>query len=192
MEHRLCEMHQDVYIFHQVGLGDVLDAEYIKRAGIASCSDEHHALDPAIVDIWVRSLEKVPLDIEVKPGVKGPTAKPDPRKWHHSFVSVIDGFPEEGRRLPPLSRHFCEAKGLVYPELRDLKREFVENLRTPEGTTASYDEVFKRAQDDVKGVWRELGRALTNAAPGQFELADADLDTGMDGAGRLLFWSVPV
>jgi hypothetical protein len=191
-EHRLCEMHQDVYIFHQMGLGDIGDAEYIKRAGIASCVDEHHALDPMIVDLWVHCLDEIPMGIDVKPGIKGPTAKPDPREWHQSFVSLIDGFAEEGRRLPPLSRHFCEDRGLVYPAFSDLNMEFIENLRTPEGTTASYDVIFKRARDDVKQVWQQLGQALTNAAPEQFVLANADLDTGMDAAGRLLFWSVAV
>jgi hypothetical protein len=58
LHHRLCELNQDVYIFHKLGLGDVSTAEYIKRCGIESCADEgdDDRLDPAVRKLWCHCL----------------------------------------------------------------------------------------------------------------------------------------
>lgn len=189
-EHRLCEMNQDVYIFSAKGLGEVTTAEYVRRSGIGSCVDGQGKLDDAIVDLWLHCLASVPMHGEVKTGIKGPDAEPNPRQWHDAFMLIIDGIAEEGGRLPPLSRHFAESKGLVYPELHELNPTYLKGLRTPEGKLEDYDSIFGRAQEHAVMAWDQLGQALAQKSPDPFMLANADLDTGTaEDDARLLFWS---
>ena len=58
----------------------------------------------------------------------------------------------------------------------------------PNGTTASYDQVFEQARKNVIKTWRELGAALDAGDLNLFTLANGDLDTGLADNNQSIFW----
>ena len=194
LQHRRCELNQDVFIFNKLGFGDVSTAEFLQpdSGGIASCADQadDDRLDPAVRKLWCNCLAGDPLaSIKMKDGLPAPQRPPNPDAWFDQYVTMIDKFAEEGNRFPWLSRQIVEAKGLVYPQLDEVDQSFIQNLKLPDGTTASYDAVFKRARQNVINTWRELGAGLDNGDAGLFKLADGDLDTGLaDNTQQSIFW----
>ncbi len=189
--HRLCEMHQDIYIFHKMGLGEITQAEFLRDCGIASCAaaKDKKKLEPAIVKLWCHCLAGTPLaSIRMNSGLKAPTAAPDPDAWFTHYVGLMDKFVEEGGKLPLLCRAITKAEGLVYPELKELKPTYIKKLKTPFKATMDYDQVFAQAQQSVKQAWRELGQALDRGNAAFFTLANGNLDTGLDEANNSIFW----
>lgn len=189
--HRVCELNQDVYIFDKLLGQEITQAEYIRDCGIRSCCDpaSEDRLHPAVAELWKRCLPRVPgVRIDIEDGLAVPTAPADPYDWHRHFVAMIDGFAEEGGRLPWLARHSAEAAGLVYPEVDGVDRQYIDSLATPEGLMP-YDEVFRRAQENVKDAWGQLGMALGREdKPGEFALPNGCLDTGKDEADNMIYW----
>jgi Zinc dependent phospholipase C len=59
-KHRICEMHQDAYIFQRLNLGGVGISEHLD-SGIASCRDiaDPDLLDRNIVSLWIGMLQDV-------------------------------------------------------------------------------------------------------------------------------------
>jgi len=196
-QHRVCEMHQDTYIFNQL-VGERIDTvEYLKHAGLRDCGenlgDTHH-LAPAITSLWTYILSDVPIDAVTlpTPDLPRPTSPPQPDEWHHDYVTTIDGFAEEGKRFF-LARGALESCGVVYPPPSKVKKEFIKQLKTPNQGTADYDAVFERARQNVITIWRELGSAITARDPSPVLLANANLDTGKaDGTppdSPPIFWT---
>ena len=186
--HRICEMNQDVYIFHKMNMGDVTTAEYILK--IASCSDPNNRikLDPPVTNIWTKILSDIPLEsIHMKNNVTKPESSPDPDRWHRNFVSVVDNLDNDGWILLPIFRHFSEHEGLLYPKYEDVHLDYINNLTSPEGGKIHFDEVFRRAQENVKQIWSQLAHALDTRKPELLTLANGDLDTGMSD-GEFIFW----
>ena len=186
--HRVCEMNQDVYIFHKMNMGDVTTAEYILN--IASCGDpkDRKKLYPAISNHWSEILSDIPLEsITMKSGVNNPEGPPDPNRWHRNFVSVVDNLADEGWVLLPIFRHFSEHAGLLYPAYKDLDLDYIDNLISPEGGKIHFDEVFMRAQENVKQIWSQLAQALDTRKPELLTLKNGDLDTGLADS-ELIFW----
>ena len=187
--HRICEMNQDVYIFHEKKTGIDSD-EFIRNCGISSCVDpsDKEALDPAISDLWSNILKEIPLEtVKMKNDFSNPDEPPEPNEWHKYYVTILDKFALEGKRLPPFSRHFAEGEGLVYPGYDNIIRDYIDNLRRPVNTPIGFDMVFQQAQENVKQVWTELGSALDKGKPELFTLANADLDTGIIDS-NYVFW----
>ena len=88
----------------------------------------------------------------------------------------------------------CEAqKGdnlPAYPRLADMDARYIVNLPVPGGTTTvSYDEVFECARQNTLKAWTQLAEALRKNKPHLFTLPNADLDTGRDENGNLVFWA---
>ena len=189
--HRLCELNQDVYIFHKLGFGEVGTAEYIKRCGIGSCADQadEDKLDPAIRKLWSECLEAILLNtIKMKDGLPAPQGPPNPDEWFHHYVTMIDKFAEEGGKFPYLCREIAEAEGLVYPQLDEVDQSYIQNLKTPQNAILNYDQVFKQARQNVMKTWRELGAALDSGDHNLFTLRNGDLDTGLAEDGKTIFW----
>lgn len=189
--HRLCEMNEDVYIFHKLGLGDISTAEYIKRCGIESCADgsDEDKLDPVIRKLWRDCLEGYsPNTIKMKEGLPEPKGDPDPDEWFDHYLDTIDDFVEEGGKLPLLCRYIAEAESLVYPKLKEVDQSFIQDLKTPNGATITYDEAFERARQNVIRTWRELGAAFDAGDASLFTLANGDLDTGVAENDQSIFW----
>lgn len=182
--HRICEMHQDAYIWHKrMNLGEVGLCEHLDH-GIRRCSDKGGGLDPTVKAVWVRALRDVHPD-EAK------TNPPDPDKWHAAFAAMVDHIGEEGNKLAPIARHVAVDCGLTYPAPVKVDRaQYIDRLATPGGGTATYDEIFARAMKSVGQSWQAADRAVfarDEAAPRFF--GHWNLDTGRDENDELVFWA---
>ncbi len=196
-EHRVCELHQDAYIFHKILELDITTDEYLRDSGIRDCGenlgDTHH-LDSSVRQLWVDILCQVRRDeVSMPDNVQKPMAAPNPDKWHHSYVTAIDDIAEEGRNFL-LVRGLLERQGCLFPSCDEVLPRYTTELKLPGGGKANYDAVFERAAQNILDVWRQLGVSITQRAPDQFTLANANLDTGKaDGAlpdDPPLFWRV--
>ncbi|MCX6900271.1 MAG: zinc dependent phospholipase C family protein [Verrucomicrobia bacterium] len=182
LEHRRCEMNQDVHIFIKKGLGNPGTVEHIRNAGIATCTDGKSSLHPVIKSLWGSVLEQVfPTQYRAN--------MPDLDAWHTAFVTVVDKVTEEGRRLFPFARHVAEAGALVLPNENNLQMDYLENLECPDRRRRSYVEVFDIARDNIVSTWNDIGAAITQGNPDRFALSNANLDTGLVSEPRSVFWS---
>ncbi|MDH5571772.1 MAG: zinc dependent phospholipase C family protein [Gammaproteobacteria bacterium] len=181
-QHRVCEMHQDAYIFQRMNLGDIGLSEYFD-SGIAQCSDPHdkNRLDPVIRKMWQFMLKNVHA-----------TAfndnQPDINKWHKSFYFLMDKIVSEGNKLRPLSRHMAVKAGLTYPAPDGIDDQFIKNIETPDGVS-DYDFVFDRALENVGRVWAIVAKAVLNDDTAYMSsIGNWNLDTGRDPMGTLVMW----
>jgi hypothetical protein len=178
--HRECEMHQDVYVSEKLAPGNYHKAGYLTSLGIGTCEID------GIKDVWFKSLPYNQLaDIHMKEGFAGPKNLPEPAKWHSNFLLALKVVASD--QIPVLVRHFLPS--YTYPATDDVNPEFIYNLAAPDGSFAdTYDRVFDRAHEKIRAVWDNLGSALAGKDPGQFSLANADLDTGLAENGELSMW----
>lgn len=188
--HRVCEMHQDAYIFQRLNVGDVGLSEHLD-SGIARCgeSGDRHALDADIVALWEGMLR------QVHPEQYGHNT-PDIRAWHHGFMLVVDTIAEEGNRMLPLARHVAVDAGLTYPADSDIDRaEYIDTLQVSHPPSSveflSYDEIFDRAVSNVGGVWELIVTGLFAADTRYLaQIGQWNLDTGRNTPDeQLVFWS---
>lgn len=185
LEHRVCEMHQDVYIFFKCKRQEITKAEYLQCCGIASCAGENRHLNSLISRIWQHALEEFRLQ-DIKMQSSGPSGRPDPSHWFECYVEVISRFAEEGKYVP--LRFALENAGIVYPDYKNLDRDFIDNLATPSGQSLCYDDVFEKTLNNVMHSWSELAAAIEVNKPALFTLANGNLDTGKrDGTDQLIF-----
>ncbi|MCR4378211.1 MAG: zinc dependent phospholipase C family protein [Rhodospirillales bacterium] len=185
-DHRICEMHQDAYIFQRMNLGQVGLSEHFdsKNNGILSC---HHAEDEQRIDADIFGLWNGMLR-DVHPGVHGQNP-PDVDSWHAKFGPIVDAI-EEGSALPAFARHVAVNAGLTYPSPADIDHpEYIDALTTPEGPMP-YDAIFDRARDNVAQVWGKIGHDVGEKRIDRLaDMGAWNLDTGRDGAGKLVFWN---
>ncbi|UIP29762.1 zinc dependent phospholipase C family protein [Photobacterium sp. TLY01] len=179
-DHRICEMHQDTYIWHKVmNLGNIGLADRVKE-NIGSCVDEHNddSIDLIIYDVWQTALVAVyPHYAEECP--------PDINRWHHGFQTVVN-HAEESHKLFAWARHVASAQGLTYPLPEEVNSEFVEGLQTPHGIQ-HYDEIFDRAVSTIQIFWEKTAEAVfENGATDFFK--NWNLDTGFCEDGVLTAW----
>ena len=196
LNHRTCEMNQDVYAFRMNRHADIAAAEYLRNRGIGTCCrdvNKSRDLHPAIAEFWARILQTVPRDgLKMAPEHPRPESDPDPCEWHGWFVTIIDRFADEGRWLPYFARHGADRVGITYPEYNPDRPDFqsyVNGLRTPQGQPIAYDDVFAKARENVKAAWIQISEALICDDPEKFVLADANLDTGKAlGTNTSIYW----
>ena len=182
-EHRVCEMHQDSYIYQRLDLGDIGLGEHLD-SGLARCAAgrDNGQLDPVIEKMWLFMLEGV------YPAACRENA-PDIQKWHRMFVKVVDNVGEEGGKLLPMARHVAVNAGLTYPDSVDVRDEFIRMLETPEGQK-DYDEIFDRAIANVAQIWKVIAESVyQGSAEYQTLFGDWNLDTGRDENENFVFWS---
>ncbi|SEK60430.1 zinc dependent phospholipase C family protein [Nitrosovibrio tenuis] len=181
-KHRICEMHQDAYIFQRLNLGEVGLAEHLD-SGIWGCCDKPDSgkLDPAIVNAWQSMLKNCyPGSYQANP--------PLIDNWHGSFKFVVDKA-EEGNRLPPFARHVAVNVGLTYPAVADLDNQYLKGLATPLGAM-EYDQIFDRAIANVLTVWSSIANAVFRNDNGYITaINNWNLDTGRDASGTYAYWT---
>lgn len=184
--HRVCEMHQDAYIFAKhMNLGEVGLCEHL-TSGIARCivPGSPGRVDQTIRTLWEGILGKVHPD-------EATTNPPRVDQWHRGFDRMVNKIGEEGNRLMPIARHVAVNCGLTYPALAEVDHpEYITSLKVPGGNTQHYDEIFERAIESVGEAWSAVERAIFRqdaAAAGLF--GSWNLDTGLDENNRLVFWS---
>ena len=185
-EHRICEMHQDAYIFQRlkvskIGLSEYLDKE---QNGLRACHrpDDEDRIDADIFNLWNAILA------EVHPGSHRQNP-PDIDAWHKGFGGAVDLI-EEGSALPALARHVAVGSlGATYPEPNEIDHpEFIDTLQTPEGVM-TYDQIFERARANVARVWSWIGEDIDNKEINSLNaLGKWDLDTGRDENKKLVYW----
>lgn len=181
-KHRICEMHQDAYIFERLNLGEIGLAEHLD-SGIWGCCDKPDSgkLDPIIVSTWQSMLETCYPDLYQ-------SNPPIIDNWHGSFKFIVDKA-EEGGALPPFARHVAANIGLTYPSSADIDTQYIEGLATPLGSM-SYDQIFDHAMENVLAVWSSIATAVfKNDDSYQTAIANWNLDTGKDSSGDYGFWS---
>lgn len=184
--HRVCEMHQDAYIFQRLNLGEVGISEHLD-SGIGRCNDSQDKknLDHDIVALWTGMLRDVHTD-------EFSANAPDPALWHRGFLLMVEKIAEEGNRLLPIARHVAaDVAGLTYPAVEDIdKEEFIDSLAVPPQGWMSYDEIFERAVTNTGGLWLAIARNVFGDAPAELaQIGNWSLDTGRDDEQHnLVFW----
>jgi hypothetical protein len=185
MAHRVCEMHQDVYIWQRMNLGEIGLCEQL-TSGILRCVDQEKkgSVDAVVKVIWEGMLRRVhPAEADKNP--------PFVDKWHAAFDLMVNKIGEEGNKLMPIARHVAVNCGLTYPALEDVDRKaYIDALQVPGGGTATYDHVFDRAMTSVGKAWQAAQRAVYqgDAEAAKF-FGNWNLDTGLDENQRLVFWT---
>lgn len=183
--HRICEMNEDVYIFHKWGFGEINQAEMWK----SGVNEEEIKPGSGVYDLWstcLKGLQCTPINMKDK--LDAPRSHPRPDKWFDRYVSMMDRVAEEGGRLPPIFRELGEEHGGFYLELKDVEQKYIERLETPENEVLHYNDIFEKTRQNVMKCWWELGAAIAAGDKDQFTLANGDLDTGKDEKGDLIFW----
>lgn len=181
--HRICEMHQDAYIFpRRMNLGPIGLSEFLD-SGIAMCCDPKtpSRLDQDISILWKEMFRRVyPSGTSLNP--------PDPDKWHLWFKIGIDNIAEEGNRLLPIARHVAANAGLVYPAESEVEKDYIENLETPNGRL-NYEDLFGVAIENISRGWRDVAQVALGSDPSQLAwIGNWDLDTGRNEKGDFVFW----
>jgi hypothetical protein len=184
--HRVCEMHQDTYIYKRLKTGPLQLAEHLKT-GIVACGDnsDPSKLDRDVAGLWLGMLQDVH-------GYEASRNPPDIHKWHGRFKFGVDKIAEEGG-LWPLARHVAMIAGVSYPPESDVDfDEYITSLATPAGSR-SYDSVFDQAVQNVATRWSAVASSIADAQRDDYLAAVGswNLDTGRDDAtSEFVFWSV--
>ncbi|WP_428025922.1 zinc dependent phospholipase C family protein [Arcobacter sp.] len=181
--HRVCEMHQDSYIYSRLNLGEIGMAEHLK-SGIATCNDNGNMelIYRPLKLLWEKMFESAsPEEFEKN--------KPEIDKWHHSFYSIVN-ISEEGNSLFPLARHIAVKQGLTYPSKNMIEEQYIKNIKVPHDKRMDYDKVFDKAIQEVLKSWKLLGDAVyTNNNEHVTFFDNWNLDNGRDKNSNLVFWS---
>jgi hypothetical protein len=177
--HRVCEMHQDSYIFNRLNLSGIGISEPL--SAITSCGIDGN-LEREIVKIWASLLNTVhPEKFMVNP--------PKIETWHKKFDLMVNKIAEEGFKLMPLARHIAVDCGLTYPNYEDIEFQYINDLATPTGPL-NYDDIFDIAIDNVISIWTIVAKAIiSNDVAYKTRIGNWNFDTGRDQNEKLVFWA---
>lgn len=190
MEHRICEMNQDVHIFSKFMKNKLTAAEHID-SGIMKCNDNSlwskilnlfsiKRIDRDIYNLWNECLRRTYTS-------KFHENKPNIDNWHNYFIKMQD-FADNGWR--PLYRNFNvsdflgQSFGAKYPV--NVNKDFILNLTTPNGVKC-FDDIFEKAVDNVyKNCVNVLDTVIGKC---ECNLTYANPDTGfaLDGS-TYVYW----
>lgn len=175
--HRLCEMHQDTYIWQRMSLGEIGTKSWLTDHLLFCTSlNDKASLDPIIRKVWQESLE-LAFPIEANP--------PDINGWLQSFIKVI-GLVEDNYRLFPLSRHVASFLKLTYPKVSELQSGYLNQLPTPAGAM-SYDAIFDHCVTQIISYQQRLYHSVFDDQPLSW-VKNWSLDTGLCPEGVLSTW----
>ena len=90
--HRICEMHQDAYIFQRLNIGEIGLAEHLDSGIWGCCAPWQRKARHGVAGTWQRMLEVCYADAYQ-------TQPPVIDDWHGSFKFIVDKA-EEGNALP--------------------------------------------------------------------------------------------
>lgn len=177
--HRTCEMHQDVYIYTQMNVGDIYSGNFLQD-GIATCTDPNHAnrLDPTVGKVWRYMLKTTDSELYH-------ANAPKFHAWHRWFKTLL-ATAAPGRFFA-WSRHMAIGDGFLYPATPDAS--YIKNLQTPGGGSMSFLSIFRKAQANVRKYWAIVARACLLEDETDLSLIrNWNLDTGKDESGTITFW----
>ena len=167
-KHRICEMHQDVWILKEEMFDDVGRCEIFDNT-IKTCTEtgaEGYIVDDAISEFWKLLIQKV----------YSPRRSPSPKKWFSCFVTSMDKFAENPDKHLIITRTLLKNFHYGYPSEPD--SDYVDNLHRPNGECVGFYPVFNEAVEKVKGYWAQMANALSTKDVSCFTLPDGNLDTG--------------
>jgi len=196
LNHRICEMHQDVYIVNEKLNLDISKCEFVDSR-LKECGNGV-SLDPEIINFWNDIFTKnYPTELK---------NRPDINKWFLCFTNMLD-ISEEGELIYNKSdkkvitighilysgaNQLIKDKGFIYPALSEIdpNGEFLSNLPTPSGHT-NYLKIFEKATDEVLNAWRILSGAILNHNDEYIEyFSDWNLGTGtLSSDTKYVFWN---
>lgn len=179
-QHRICEMHQDSYIWtKRLGLGELGYADRV-RDSLGQCVDSENSqtLDLTITTVWRTALLNTYPEYAQQ-------CLPDIDTWHSGFQTVVDTA-EEGHRLFAWARHVAANHGLTYPLQEEVRSEYIDNLATPTGDM-HYDAVFEKAIHTIHCFWEQTSNAVFENGPTDF-FRNWNLDTGLCEDNHLTAW----
>ncbi len=188
--HRICEMIQDVYIFHKITQTEITEANpregtfgYLKILEECSDPNDTRRVHPAVREFWTELLK------EVHPYAKEFFKDIDPDRWHKNYLSRADFVADPG----PIFRHVLNLGDFAYKRTAEITPEertkYLDTVPLPDGKSSHYDKVFDSAVDKVAGVWKQLFVSIENGSDdiGEY-IKDWNLDTGVDES-KIFFWS---
>lgn len=190
MEHRVCEMNEDAWVFHQrMNLGAIGLSAYLE-SHIGQCCNPAHKdrLDADIKEVWESVLR------EKYPDEWG-DHKPDMDQWHRNFRKIVGKVASHGDALWPMGRHVTDGLGLTYPKFNEVDQHYTNGLEVPvpAGTTQPYDPIFDKAVASTLRVWKLLADGVFSGdSQYQASIGNWSLDTGKNENGELVFWEVTV
>lgn len=180
--HRVCEMHQDAYIFPRLGVGSAALTQHLKT-GLATCNSptDSESLDREVDQLWLEVLQKT------YPAQASASA-PNPSSWHRGFRRVLSTV-GNANHLFPFARHVGVSMGLTYPRLEEIDHHYTKGLKTPLGTI-DLDALYEMARKNVLEMWSGLDEALVSGRSDALDmLEDWNLDTGRSVVTqKLAFW----
>ena len=186
--HRVCELHQDAYIFQDLNLGEV-GAARLLDASVGACGDaqDPDALDRDISRFWLGMLK------DVYPGYYAANP-PDLSAFWKEFKWALGKIASQGYMLVPRARRLGVDLGLTYPKHDEVDEQYIKYLPSPRSAadTVHYREVFNQARRNVGAVWKAVAEGAS-AAPGAplAGLGNWDLDTGLNKqTGQSVYWSL--
>lgn len=170
--HRVCEVHQDAYIFQRLGVGRAGLVDYLVPS-ISACKDANGNLDGAIASLWDAALqERYPKQFASNPPVI--------QDWYKGFQAGVEN---AGRmsRLIPLARHVFVGCGVSYPEPEEVDPQYIKDLKTPRGVPMDYDSIFDLAVKNVGQLWIAVADYVLRGNDASLDsIPNLNLDTGRD------------
>ena len=192
--HRMCELHQDAYIFQKLKGIDAKDAKYIENCGIRTCLDPEHRdrILPAIRELWLYCLQEIsPAPQHFENGSSGPVgAVATVDVWYDAYSKRIAQYVELGGGFVFFFRDILEQAGYCLPDSGQVEEKYIRKLKTTANEAINYDVVFDVAQANVRSTWLQLCKAIEAKKQTEFAMMNANLDTGIsDTTGTQIFWT---
>ncbi len=185
VQHRICEMNQDSYIYNRMNLGEIGDSGYFAKI-VAKCSviDDTNPLDRDIATLW----EGILQDVHPEFFAGNP---PDSSSWHSEFVEIGVSCSTKSKDLFPLASIISAKVGMDYPAYEEIDMQFVEAQLIPAEKPFSlhYNNIFHHALCNAALLWRSIERAVSTLDPSDIpDFTGWNLDTGRDARARLVYW----
>jgi len=188
-KHRICEMHQDSYIWQTMNLGMIGECEVVDCIR-DECSDENVKGDlyEPVRLFWDSILKGAYADLYAR-------NLPNINAWHKKFCLIVDKI-EESHKWIGLARHLGVDSGLTYPTLEEVKDEFIKSLKTPVNTYMDYKDIFEMVKCNIARVWVPVSESIRNKTNNSIDvLGDWNLDRGLKdynindkNSGECVFW----
>jgi len=176
-EHRRYEMSQDVFVHSRLNMG-ALEFNRQISTNVNDTSDiaNQDRMDPDVAQLW--------QDLLI--GVYTHLPSPKVHDWHCAMRRMMK-IGESGNVLFPFARHVAANQGLVYPVVPEV--EYIRHLDVPGGDTMTFEDLFKKALNNIVELWGWLALSLQNLESPLDTLTSWSLDTGIDENNRMIYWS---
>ena len=171
--HRICELHQDAYLYYKKTGLNIRDVNFLDFSTLLDCSVNQNMnhLNPKIVDLWSQILRKYD-PLEVRKYLRLYLKSIQPSNWYASYLNIFQRFVTHGGE-------YFQHKGMAFPKTKDIDQKYMTNFPKSDGTMICIDDLIAIAMENVLKTWTQLVQVLDKEDIGLFKLANANLDTGL-------------